>query len=264
MATTHFPLGVTNVPQASATGTLLFPDPSRCHTFYDDFDKFDGGYAAATDPAVAVPGDWLVTQITGTTATATVGDVDGGVVALTNDSTAAHGVAVQWLGKQASVVESFSWDSSLPMWFKTRFKVSDAINSALVMGLQITDTTPFSVSDGLYFSKADTSTSVAFNAIKTGAGTTTLSSIATLADDTYIELAFSYLPYGDDLGSPMPILLVYANGNKVGSITTFTNVPTRTLTISAALQNGAAGASTVLSWDYVLMSKARAQTSLTS
>ncbi len=260
---THFLGGVTNVAASAAMGSLVFPDPSRCHTWFDDFDRFFVG-APGEDPAIY--GDWILTQITGSTATAYVQNADGGVVALANDSTAAHGVAVQWSGEAvtsgpaARASETFSWDSALPMWFKTRFKVDDATNSAFVMGLQITDTTPFAVSDGLYFSKADTSTSVSFNAIKTGAGTTTVTGVATMANDTYIELAFAYLPYGDGQGSTMPTLLLYANNVKVGQITTFTNVPTRTLTISAAMQNGAAGASTILSWDYALVSKARPTT----
>lgn len=261
MTSTNYIDGVTNVPQAAAMGALLFPDPSRCHTYFDDFDKFYAG--TATTPAV--PGDWLLSQITGSTATAVVGSADGGVVAITNDSTASHGAAVQYRGMAAAgVVETFTWDSALPLWFKSKFKVSDATNSALIMGLQITDTTPFAVSDGLYFAKADTSKSVSFNAIKTSAGTTTVSGVATMVDDTYIDLAFAYLPYGDGMGSALPALLVYANNTKMAQITDFTNVPTRTLTISAAVQNGAAGASTVLSWDYVLVSKARPQSALVS
>lgn len=259
MTSTNFIDGVTNVAEAAAMGTLVFPDPSRCHTFFDDFDRFFLG--AGTTPASQ--GDWLLTQLTGTTATAAVTNADGGVVAITNSANAGEGAAVQWKGGTSSVVETFSWDSAQTQWFKARFKVSDATNSAFVMGLQITDTTPFAVSDGLYFSKADTATSVSFTAIKTAAGTTTVTGVTTMADDTYVELAFAYLPTGDGMGSTLPVLLIYANDAKVGQITSFTNVPTRTLTLSAAIQNGAAGASTVLSWDYVLCSKTRPQSYVT-
>jgi len=258
MATTHFPFGVTNVPQASATGTLLFPDPSRCHTFYDDFDKFFVG-APGADPAVL--GDWLITG--STPGTTLITDADGGVVAITNDSTNAHSTYAQWAGNSGSGAETFTWDSSLPLWFKARFKLSNVTDSAMVMGLQITDASPLDASDGLFFTKADTSTSLVFKAVKTGAGTTS-TTIGTLANDTYVEVVFAYLPYGDDLGSPMPACLVYLNGNRVAALTDFTNFPTTELTVSFGAANGAAGTSIVMSADYILASKARAQTSLTS
>ena len=51
--------------------------------------------------------------------------------------------------------ESFKLSSSKRAFFEARFKVSDATQSDVIMGLQITDTTPLAVSDGVYFLKDD-------------------------------------------------------------------------------------------------------------
>ena len=237
---TNFPDGVTNVATTTTLGSFLAPDPTRLHTWFDDFDQ----YTAA---------DWTITEAgTGTRA---VGNLDGGVLVITNGATDDNANFLQWSGNTSgSTVETFRWAANKAMWFKARLKISDAIESDLVIGLQITDTTPLDVTDGLFFIKSDGSAALTFRAEKNDTASTVTT--ATLANDTYFTVGFAYLPTGDD-STAGPILNVYYNDIRVGSLTTFTNFPDdEDLTISFGIQNGEAVAK-VLSLDYIFVSKER-------
>lgn len=231
MGTTNFPNGLTNNTAQNCLGAMPQEDPTLLHTYFNDFDNY-------------ISGDWTVTA-TGST-TQALANGDGGIILITNSAGNNDLVALQKKG------ESFIFESGKEVFFKCRFKVSDATKSALVFGLQVTDTTPLAVSDGVYFSKAAASTALAFNAYKASTGTTA-SAIATLADNTYITLAFyydgvSYVNYyaGTDTLNP----------TFIGRIAS-TNVPTtQTTTVSFALSNGEAVAKT-MSVDYILVSKDR-------
>jgi hypothetical protein len=254
---TNFIDGVTNVAESGPLGQFLAPDPSRMHQWFSDFDSFEATQLITiTDPGNAtVYRDWLVTQVTGTTATATVTDEDGGVVLMTNDATAAHGIYAQWQGGASTVSETFTFDATKALWMKARFKVSSAANTALVLGLIVTDVTPQANTDGLYFIKADTSTTLNFNATASSASTTV--AVGTLANNTYAEVGFAYLPNGDGTGPNIPGAFVYFNGVKVGSFSSFANFPTTELAVTFGVTNGAAGNATTMSTDYILVAKER-------
>lgn len=238
--TTNFPNGVTNVGtlNTGATTTLqsyVAQDPSRVHQWFDDFDDY-------------VAGNWTITE-TGT-GTRAVGNIDGGVLVITNAAADNDCNFLQWSGAtNASTVETWTWESTQAMWFKARFKVSDATQSDFVMGLQITDTTPLDAADGLFFQKDDGSTALYFTAIKTGVGSTVVSSLATIADNTYFTCGFWWDPV-------LGVLTLYYNGNPVGSISSTTNFPTRTLTLSFGIQNGE-GAAKSMSVDFIMIGKDR-------
>jgi hypothetical protein len=240
MATTNFPDGVTNAVLGTSLATLTQPDPTQNHTWFDDFDD----YTAA---------QWTITE-TGT-GTRAVGNLDNGILVITNAAANNDANFLQWSGNtNAATVETWKWEATRPMWFKTRFKVSDATASAFVIGLQITDTTPLDTTDGLFFIKAAASTSVVFTAEKGNTASTVTA--GTMANDTYVELGFAYLPSNQGV-VPGPSLNVFFNGNRVGSLTTFTNFPnTEELTISFGIQNGEAVAKS-MSVDYIFVSERR-------
>lgn len=237
MGITHFS-GVTNVAEGTTLGSLVFPDPTRCHTWFDDFDDY-------------VAGDWTITE-TGT-GTRAVGNLDGGILVITNAAADNDANFLQWSGvTSAATVETFKWEAGKSMWFKARMKVSDATQSDLVFGLQITDTTPLAVSDGFYFQKDDGSAVLTFYATKNSTSSTVTT--ATLANDTYFTAGFWWNP---DLG----VMSVYYNDVIVGSLTTTTNFcDDEELTISFGIQNGEAVAK-ILSLDYIFVSKDRQSTS---
>lgn len=240
MPTTNFIDGVTNVNGSTTLGSFTAPDPTRNHTWFDDFDD----YTAA---------QWTITE-TGT-GTRAVGNIDGGVLVITNAAADDDANFLQWSGNTSgATVETFKWEASKAMWFKARLKISDATQSDLVIGLAITDTTPLDVTDGLFFIKADGSTTLTFRAEKNNTASTVTT--ATLADDTYFTVGFAYLPNGDD-NQGGAVLDVFYNDVRVGSLTTFTNFPDdEELTITFGIQNGEAVAK-VLSLDYLLVSKSR-------
>ena len=226
MTTTRFPNGVTNVGEDSlfaALGQLAGP---QFHTYFEDFDY----YAAA---------DWTVTE-TQAGATQALTDGDGGLLLLTNTAADNDLVALQKVG------ESYRFASGKKLFFEARFKVSNATQSDVVMGLQITDATPLDVTDGVFFLKSDDSTTINLLVEKNNTATTT--SVGTLADDTYIRLGFYY----DGNSS----IQAFVNGTYVATSATTNLVDDEDLTISFAIQNGNAVART-MTVDYIYVAKER-------
>jgi hypothetical protein len=249
MTTTNFTNGVTTADVTTTLGSFIAPDPTKAHTFWDDFDAFSSNIA--TTPAV--PGDWTLTT-TGS-GTALVTDADNGVVLVTNGASDDNNVFCQWCGRSSSTSETFKWDATKPMWFKARFQVSDATQSDLIIGLAITDTSPLDASDGIFFLKSDGSASVSLKAVKNSTASTV--AVGTLTDATYYTVGFAWLPNGPENGAGGPGLYAFFNDVQVGSITSTTNMPDdEELAITFGIQNGEAVAKT-MSLDYILCSKVR-------
>jgi hypothetical protein len=232
MPSTNFPNGLNNIKAQNILGQMIQLDPSQMHTYFNDFDT----YAAA---------DWVVTE-TQSSATQALANVDGGVLLLTNSAADNDLNALQKVG------ESFKFESGKKLFFKARFAVSDAIQSDLVIGLQITDTTPLAVSDGVYFRKDAGDASLDF-VVSKDSTVSTASAIATLSDNEYITVGFYYngsdeILYAASVNSNNPTVL--------GKLA-ITNLPDdEELTVSFAIQNGEAVAKT-LSLDYILVAKER-------
>lgn len=224
---TRFPVGLTNVSESNSLADLGMPSPTKFHSYMEDFDY----YAA---------GDWTVTE-TDAGATQALTDGDGGLLLVTNTAADNDLVGIQKKG------ESFRFTAGKKMFFEARFKVSDATQSDLTIGLQITDATPLDITDGVFFIKADGSTSVSFLVEKNNTATTT-AAVATMADDTFITLGFNY-----DGGSVME----YCVNGVVAGTSAVTNLPDdEDLAISFALQNGEAVAKT-MTVDYIFCAKER-------
>jgi hypothetical protein len=224
---TRFPNGVTNVGEDSPFADLTMPAPTKFHTYYEDFDYY-------------VAANWTVTE-TQAGATQALTDGDGGLLLITNTAADDDLVSLQKVG------ESYRFASGKELFFEARLKVSDATQSDVVIGLQITDATPLDVSDGVFFIKADGSTSVSLLVEKNGTATTT-SSVATMANDTFISLGFYY----DGASS-----IQYSVNGVVKGTSVTTNLPDdEDMTVSIALQNGEAVAKT-MTVDYVFVAKER-------
>jgi len=223
---TRFPNGVTNVGEDSLFADLAMPAPTKFHSYMEDFDYY-------------VAGNWTVTE-TQAGATQALTDGDGGLLLLTNTAADNDLVSLQKVG------ESFRFASGKELFFEARLKVSDATQSDLVVGLQITDTSPLDVTDGVFFIKADGSTTVSLVVEKNNTATTT--SVGTMADDTFISLGFYY-----DGASTIQYSV---NGSVLGTSVT-TNLPDdEDLTVTFAIQNGEAVAKT-MTVDYIFVAKER-------
>lgn len=224
---TNFENGVTNRNAANIFGSMAQLDPTRFHNYMEDFDYY-------------VAADWNVTEVG--SATQVLTDADGGVLLITNAGADNNSSFSQKDG------ESFLFEASKPLYFRAGFEVNGATQSDIVMGLQITDTTPLAVSDGVYFIKADGTDLMFLVAVKDSV-TVTGSEGITLADDTPITLEF----YWDGIDR-----IYYGfNGNVIGHITPGASLPDdEVLTVSFGIQNGEAVAKT-MAVDYVFVAKER-------
>lgn len=227
MATpTRYTSGVTTAKSIENLGQFILLDMTKAHVYFNDFDT----YTAA---------DWTVTEVG--VATQALADGDGGLLLVTNAAADDNSSFNQKVG------ESFLMETGKKAWFKAKFQVNDATQSDVVIGLQITDTTPLDVTDGIFFLKADGAATVDLLVEKDNVATTT-ASVATLVDDTDITLGFFY--------DGVDKIIVFVNDVAVASSVT-TNLPDdEALTVSFGIQNGEAVAKT-MTLDYIMASKER-------
>lgn len=224
---TRFPAGINNVDPTAPSSTMAYLDPTTHNVFFEDFQTY-------------VAGDWTITS-TGSPTTA-LADAAGGVLSIATGATDDNNSFYNKKG------ESFQFVAGKELWFKCRFSISDAIQSDLIFGLQITDTTPLAVTDGVYFRKDDGDSNVDFVIIKNSTATTA-TAITTLSNSTMIVLEFYY--------NGVDSIKVYADGLLIHTATTLTNLPDdELLTVSFGVQTGEAAAKTLLT-DYILAVKER-------
>lgn len=230
ISNTRFPYGLTNVGETDLFADMVQPDPTLFHTYFNDFDTYTAG-------------DWTVTETdSGATQALTAGD--GGLLLITNTAADNDLVALQ---KNPA---AFTFTAGKKTFFRCRFKVSDATQSDIIFGLQVVDSTPLDVTDGIYFLKADGAATVDFICRKNAStGSTSASAVATMANDTFIELGFYY--------DGQSKVAYEVNGSVLGSLdASSTYLPDTTCTVSFALQNGEAVAKT-MTVDYVYVAKER-------
>jgi hypothetical protein len=224
---TRLPGGLSTQNVNNIFSSFGMPDPTKYHTYFNDFDLYTAG-------------DWTVTE-TQAGATQALIDGDGGVLALVNSA------ANNDLNSIQKAFEGFRLELGKRTFMKARFKVDDATNAAVVVGLCITDTTPLDVTDGLYFYKAAATTSISVFAEKNNTSTSAVA--GTMASDTYTTVGL----YFDGIDR-----IWYMFGDAVvGYITPSTNLcDDEDLTITLSVANGTAAART-LTVDYILVAKAR-------
>lgn len=227
---TRFPNGVNNATPNTNFADMGQLDPSKFHNYFNDFDLFTAS-------------DWIITTVEAGAGSATevIEDEDGGVLLLTNDDADDDSDFLQLTN------ETFKIATGKKLFFKSRLKISDAIQSDFIMGLQITDTTPLDVTDGIFFRKDDGDANLDFVVEKNNTATTT-AAIATIVDDTYLDIGFVY--------NGVDAVEFYVNNVRLGT-SVITNLPDdEELTISFGIQNGEAVAKT-MSIDYIQVAKER-------
>jgi hypothetical protein len=237
MPTTHFRNGVSNQVAGNPLYDFPYLDPFKYVTYANDFFTYHAD-------------EWTITTTEAGTGSATeaLASGSGGLLLVTN---AAGDDDLDFLQLKG---EAFKYDASKNMFFKARFKVSDATQSDFVMGLGITDTTPLDTTDGFYFIKADGATGLDFTIEKDNASTSN-EDVHAMADDTFVTVAFHYDPNGGQDGAGA--FKIFVNDAQVASQLTLTNaVDDEELTVSFGIQNGEAAAKT-MTIDYILASVER-------
>ena len=231
---THFPNGVSNQVKGNPLFNYPYMDPFKYYTYHDDFFEYHAGI-------------YTITTVEGGSGAATEAISSsgvGGVLLITNDDADNDLDFFQLKG------ESFKWDSSKRMFFTSRFKTNDVTQSEIIMGLQITDTSPLDVTDGIFFLKLDGDTQPDFIIEKDNSSTLSVLEMSAMANDTFVTLSFEYDPL--DVATGGPVFRAYQDNVKVGEIASTTNAPDdENLTISFGVKNGEAVAKT-LTIDYIL------------
>ncbi len=210
MANPHFQnmilwAGNTDVTEQKKNQPMFMPYPSD-QTFYGYFNDFMT-YTAT---------DWTITSTDG-------GGDSGEVIQATSSAGG------------ALLITTNDADNA-------RFKVNDVDQNDFIMGLQITDTTPLDVSDGVFFKKDDGDTNLDFVVEKDSTETAT-AAVGTVADDTFITATFFI--------DPDRSKVYYSINNAEPTGVVNTNLPdNEELTVTIAVQAGAAAAKS-LTVDYV-------------
>lgn len=214
------------------SGLPIAEGPELCSYFND--------FIASQDYAA---GDWTINTTeagSGAATEALAADEKYGALLITNDD------ANDDVNNLQMNEENWKLESGKQVWYETRVKVSDADDVDMFVGLAITDTSVRDASDRVGFSLADGSAALSCVNAKDSTATTT-SSIATLADDTYVVLGLHW-----DGKSKIEF---YVNRGLVATHTT--NVPDdENLAVSINLQNGSAAAKS-MSIDYIYVAQER-------
>ena len=168
---TRYVNGINNVADNNILADFGMPDPTKWITHFDDFINYTAG-------------DWTITAVgSGTSAQ---GDGLGGQLVVTTSGASGDGRWAQKLGR------SFVLSSGKRAFFKARLKIDNVATSSLLVGLQLNDTTPEDATDGIYFIK-QSSNSIDFVVRKDATtGSNSAAGVATLVNDTFIELAWFY------------------------------------------------------------------------
>ena len=235
---THFPNGVSNRTKGHPLFNYPYLDPSKYYTYFDDFFEYHSGIYTIT-----------TTEAGSGNASEAITCGAGGQLLITNDDSDNDLDFFQLKG------ESFKWDSTKRMFFSARFKTNDATQSEIIMGLQITDTTPLDVTDGIFFLKVDADTKPDLIIEKDNTSTLSILEMDAMEDDTFVTLSFEYDPL--DVATGGAVFRAYQDNVQVGEITGTTNAPDdEDLTISFGIQNGEAAAKT-LTIDFILVAVER-------
>ena len=235
---THFPNGISNRTKGHPLFNYPYLDPSKYYTYFDDFFEYHSGIYTIT-----------TTEAGSGNASEAITSGAGGQLLITNDDADNDLDFFQLKG------ESFKWDSSKRMFFSARFKTNDATQSEIVMGLQITDTTPLDVTDGIFFLKIDGDTQPDLIIEKDNSSSLSVLEMNAMEDDTFVTLSFEYDPL--DVATGGAVFRAYQDNVQVGEITGTTNAPDdEELTISFGIQNGEAAAKT-LTIDFILVAVER-------
>lgn len=216
----------------------------------------------ADDFLGALSGQYTATKTGNGTIAATAGD--GGRMLFTTNSSTPAGTDIASLQLAAA---AFSNTAGKKMFFECRLQLSSATNAAFLAGLIQTTTTPFTVTDGIYFLKATGSlTNLILRSTISSVNTdlTIPTSAYTLANATDIDLAFSidrkgnvYAFVGSQLVGWIPQSGTGSSLPPRGPVGSFApSITTATLNPTIAIQSGTAASST-MNVDFIMAAKER-------
>lgn len=235
----RIPSGFTQDTSWQPLGLLGMPNPFFYAYFADDYEFYQAGR-------------YTNTVTTGGSIAAT--PADGGRILFTTNATTP--LATDIASQQGNTANTVLSTTNKWAWL-ARIQLADATNSAFNGGLIQTTTTPFTVTDGVYFGKASGNTypTVSIVSGSTVQATVSLNGIFAFANNTDADIGFVYDGKSD--------LLIFAGSNLVGQkmnqntatlgpIARISGVGSLTLTAAVlnptlALQSGTASSKTMQS-----------------
>lgn len=175
--------GMTQSMSWQPLGAVGQPDPTFYATFFDDFMAYNSAL-------------YTVTANTNGSVAGVAGD--GGLITFTTNSSTP--LVTDIASIQTSVANT-TLSQTQKITFGTRVSLSDATNCAFDCGLIQKTTTPFTVTDGIAFSKASGSTTINLNVVSgsTVQATVALNSIFVPTNNSYFDVAFELNGRGDVL-----------------------------------------------------------------
>lgn len=247
-APVRYPNGVSTDSPFGPLANFGQPHPFDYHVFEDDYDILHGTYTQTHT------GNGTIANTPG----------DGGRLLFTTNSSTPAASDVASLQLPAA---GFSYTAGKKMHFLARLQLSDVTNAAMLCGLIQTTTTPFTVTDGIYFSKATGSAAnLTLNCVSGSSNVGQLvipTGAYTLANATDIDLGFYidrngvvYAFVGSNL-----INTVQSNApagqvkGPVGSVTP-TSFTAANLNPTIAIQSGTATSKT-MNADFLMAAKER-------
>lgn len=234
--------GFTDVAEGHPLQNLGIPNPARWIRFWEDFVQGDHGLPLGAS-GITGNSEWAanVTEAGAGNCAVAYTDNIGGTLLITNDAADDDRCFFQKKGNP------FLWSATQRLVFRARWKVSDVTESDIIMGLQVTDTTPLAVSDGIWFQKDDGDAFLDFH-VASASTQTDSTAIATLVNDTFVVTTFVY----DPLTAKFTL---YVDDVAVASVVS-TNASLVKITPSFGIQNGEAVAKT-MTVDYILCAQER-------
>ncbi len=241
---TRFTAGFTQDAKFQPLGALGIPDPFFFALFYDDFLPYEAGKYTVT--------------ATGGSVAQTVANGSGGRIVLTTGAAISDFASIQEVGA------GFEYVPTKKLAFLTRVQLADIVNSALIAGLIQTTVTPFTVTDGIYFSKASGGSVIELIVMKGSAVLGSVNISGALTDATDIDLGFYIDRLGNIKGFYGNSLVGYKNQNlatlgpNVALLASAlsSTITTAMLTPTLAVEASTAAAQTLVS-DFLLAAQER-------
>lgn len=196
-APSRFPNGISTDTVTQPLGNYPFPNPVEVYEVFHDFQQY-------------VAADWTVTNTTSHGTVALTAGA-GGIISLAGGASSVTSDIVNIQDNPLDI----NFSTSQQVWFHTKIKKTTALNDQILVGIT-SDASALAPTDGIYFNKAAASAAIDF-VVRKSSTSTTQAAVATLADNTYIQLSFYY--NGKDAVD------VFVNGVKVYSQTVLTNLP---------------------------------------
>ena len=246
----RFTSGFTQDAPWQPLGRMGVPNPFFYHQFFDDFNGFDTSQFNSTLTSA------------GTVANTAA---NGGALLFTTNATTPLATDIASIQGKAAGFQNVPGKKT---FFMTRIRLGNITNPAFVLGLIQTTATPFTVTDGIYFSKATGSTTINLVSVIGSVATTTplVFPASFFAAATDIDLVFEITSGGDVVVSVGNGLVGYVPQSGTGAQTPPTRAPiqrviglaltTAVLNPTLAVQSGTAASQTMQS-DFMLAAQER-------